>query len=116
MKQLQKTLKPFFTHPLAWIVAGLFPCMVVFVYHLSAEKKLKELEQQAFFLQKKHLVMKDRQDKEKNLLAQLKMANGDYVEKELENLQFLSAEIQKLQARLYSETSDELQTKRLDFV
>ena len=116
MKQLKIKLQPLITHPLAWILAGLLPCMIVFGYLLIAEKKLQSLEEQALFLQKKHLLMKDRQKKEKKLLSQLKEANRDYVEKELESLQFLSPEIQKLQALIYSETSNEMQKKRLEFL
>ncbi len=116
MKQLQTQLKAYLAQPLLWIIGGALCCLLSLSYVISAHKSLSHLEQTALILKKRQHLAKQRTTAEQDLVEQLKIADRDYVEKELESLQFLTPEIKKLQALLHSDSSNSLHSKRLEFL
>ncbi len=91
MKQLQSQLKFYLTHPLAWIIGGVACCLLTLLYHITAEQKLTRLTEAALQLKRRQTWTAEKDHIEKKLLQQLKVADRDYIEKELESLHFLNA-------------------------
>jgi len=116
MKEWQVQIKAFLSQPLLWLVVGICCCLLSLIYYASSSKKLRDLKQTAIYLKKKEHLALLRKTEEKNLLQQLKTANRDYVEKELESLQFLDAEVKRLQALSHSDPSNEVFNSRLEFL
>ncbi|MBS0628701.1 MAG: hypothetical protein JSS30_00580 [Verrucomicrobia bacterium] len=116
MKQLQSQLKLYLTHPLAWIIGGVSCCVLVLLYHFSAEQKLDRLTATAIQLKTRQTWTAERDRLEGKLQQQLKIADRDYIEKELESLQFLNLEAKRLQASLRSDPNSGPITERLEFL
>jgi len=115
MKNLPQ-LKPYLTHPFTGILIGILCCLGSYTYYSLSLKNLDSLEEKALYLQEKKKWAEWKQQKEEKLAEQLKKADSDYVEKQLESLVFLEPEIQKLQALLHSEPQNALYNKRLQFL
>jgi len=114
MKQLQSQLKFYLTHPYAWIAGGLLCCLLTLFYQISAERKLTRLSAISLQLKKRKAWTTEREQIESKLLQQLKVADRDYIEKELESLQFLSLEVKKLKTLLASDPTSAERLERLD--
>ncbi len=116
MKKYKALLKGYFFHPVSFIIGGMLCCLLSVAYQVTAQKKTSQLGQTALYLKKKEDWMMERKNLEKKVLHQLKVANRDYIEKELESLGFLQPEVQKLQALLHSDPQNQLYNKRYQFL
>lgn len=116
MKQLQLQIKSYLVHPIAWIMTGIACCILSLSYHLSSQHKLDRLKQTAMELKKRKEWTMKKEGLEKQLLSQLKSADRDYVEKELESLKVLTPEIKKLKALLHSDPNNASLKERLGFL
>ena len=96
MTLFKKQLSSIIFHPLALVVIGLLSCSLGWFTVFYAWQNLSKLQDRALYLKQKQQWMLKRQAKEQKLLNQMRNADHDYVEKEIQSLEFLTPEIQKL--------------------
>lgn len=113
MKQLQSQFLHYLTHPLAWIIGGAACCLLTLLYVFSAEQKMTRLVETSLQLHRRQAWTAERDLAEKKLLQQLRSADRDYIEKELESLEFLTLEQKKLHAMLASDPGNAQLNERM---
>lgn len=116
MKHFQARLRELFSHSLIVMGLGICCCFLLLTYYFFAHKALGDMEGKALQLKKRHLMLQQRVTAEDKLQNQLKIADRDFVEKQLESLQFLAPEMQKLQAVLLSQPEHHVSIERLNFL
>jgi len=116
MKELQSQFKSYLSHPLAWIIGGVLCCLLSLGYFLQAQHRLNQLAETGLFLKKRKEWTAQKEDLEKKLLEQLRVADRDYIEKELETLTFLNPEMKRLKASLHSNPTQTALKERLQFL
>jgi len=113
IKPLLEKLTPYFSYPIVWVSSGLALCLLSLCITISSEKRVTQLEEKAYFLQKRKNLAQAKEAREEKLLSQLKAADPSYVESQIESLQFLSPEIKQLQALLYTNPQNQTASSRL---
>lgn len=116
MKELQTQIKTYFFHRAAWLVGGVLSCILAFCYYLSSQSELENLGWTAIQLKKRQQWRQQKEYLEKKLQIQLKVADRDYIEKEVESLKFLDPELKKIQALLHSDPDNAPLKDRLRFI
>lgn len=107
-------IKKCFQHPLVQLGLSIIPLLFALIYFILKTQLLEEQTQKILYLQKRKYWIEKNQMEEKNLLAQLKIANKEYVEKNIESLTFLQEELQHLQMLFYSHCEQPNLAERLD--
>ncbi len=116
MNQLKSQLLESISHPIGLISLGLIPCLLALTFIVSSQKNHANLKNRALDLKNKKEWSQLKQKKQQMFLSQLRCANRDYLEKDVENIQFLRDETYTLQALVHSEPNNQLLKKRLDFL
>jgi hypothetical protein len=116
MKELQSQLKSYLSHPFAWIIGGVICCLLSLGYYLHAQYRLHQLAETGLLLKKRKEWTAQKEELEKKLLQQLRVADRDYIENELETLTFLTPEIKRLKASLHSNPAQAALKERLQFL
>ncbi|NGX59717.1 MAG: hypothetical protein KR126chlam3_00874 [Chlamydiae bacterium] len=113
-KELEKKIRRYLSHPYCLIALGLLPCFLVVFSHFASVKKLTRLTEEALYLKEKQQWIEKKKSLQQDLLMQMQKASSDYLENEIESLQFMLPEIQKLRALLHCDPSNETHLIRLD--
>lgn len=116
MKNALLKLKPYLSHPIAWISLAILSCILSLGSFLSAKNNLDILEERCHYLQDKKKSAQIKKSSEDALTKQLKLAHPDFVETELESLPFLAKEKKKIEILLHSDPHNESLTNRLHFL
>lgn len=116
MKDLEKKLKLLLLHPFSWVVLAIIPCLFTISFYVKSAYKLDCLSEEALYLYEKKLSCQKKVDLEQKLLTQMKNADSAYLEKEIESLQFLQPEVQKIKALVHTEPNNEPLKNRLHFL
>jgi hypothetical protein len=116
MKEIKEKIKHSLSNPYWLIACGLLPCLLTIFFQVKAEKKLHRLSEDARYLKKKQQLTEQKRKLQQGLLTQMQKAHRDYLENEIESLQFMLPEIQKLQAFLHLNTNNEENQKRLNYL
>jgi len=116
MKEFETAIKKWILHPLAPLLLGLIPCILVVFLHFKSLSALNSLQNDAIYLKtKQHLVEKTSKI-ETDLIAQMSQADKSYLENQIETLHFLEPEIKKLGALLQTDPNQHEQKNRFDFL
>lgn len=116
MKEIEEKIRRYLSHPYWLIALGLLPCFLVVFFHIGAEKKLGRFTEEALYLKEKQKWVEKKSALEQALLTQMQQASSDYLENEIESMQFLLPEIQKLTALLHSKPESKTEHTRLDYL
>lgn len=116
MKKISQELKRYLSYPSVWILLSFFSCILSLGNYFFSKKRLEQNEERAFVLHEKKVLSQMKKNQETILLKQLKEAETNYVEKQLEILPFLEPEMKKLQAVLHSDPHNEAGIKRMQYL
>ncbi|NGX39175.1 MAG: hypothetical protein KR126chlam1_00497 [Chlamydiae bacterium] len=116
MKEFFNKLRPHLANPIVLIGLGLLPPVLALTLFFSRQSSLSLLEKRATYLHQKKTYATEKKKAEEALLTRVSGAPRDYVERELETLQFLQLEQKKLRALVHADPHNDKQSQRLQFL
>ena len=116
MKRILDHLKPYISHSYFPLITAMVPCLFCLGYFFHKSSQYDNLEQKILYLQEKKSWARAKEAEQQNLMTQMKGADRDYVEKELESQLFLKTEIKRLRALLHSDQHNYALKTRLNFL
>jgi hypothetical protein len=116
MRHLVERIKEISRHPFLLLGLGVSSCLLLLGQTMLSHQSLQRREERVLALKREALVQEERNAAQEKLLTQLKVADREYVERQLETQSFLKTECQKIEAILLANPDHYTLKERLNLL